>query len=137
MPYSDSLLHQEIVTASGNLAVRYLKYTIDGGGAVTATGIQPFTTIPYAGTITGWWVTSDVPTSTTIDVWKQVWGTAPVVANKISASAPITLSTAQFATSSSLPTWATTVTGMDHMAFNVSTNNNSKRLEIVIRMTVV
>jgi hypothetical protein len=54
----------------------------------------------------------------------------------MSATAPITLSTAQFATSSSLGTWGTTVTGMDHMAFNVATNNNAKRLEIIIKMTV-
>jgi hypothetical protein len=130
----------EMTTISGDLVargnIRYLKYTIDGGGSTIATGAQPFTTLPYAGTINGWWVTADTSTSTTLDVWKHVWGTAPAVGDKVSASAPITLSTAQFATSSSLPTWGTTVTGMDHMAFNVATNNNAKRLEIIIKMTV-
>ena len=53
---------------NSNVALRSFGITVDGGGAVVTTGSYGFTVIPYAGTITSWYVVGDQSGSIDFDL---------------------------------------------------------------------
>ncbi len=59
--------------------------------------------------------------SITVDIWKHAAGTIPTSADKISASAPATLSSSQLSQNGSLSGWNTTVTAGDVFGCSVAT----------------
>ncbi len=79
-----------------------------------------FPTANFSCTITRAQVSGDVSGSLTVDVWKAA-GAIPTSGNKISASAPVTLSSAQLNQASSLSGWTTAVTTGDVFGFSVAT----------------
>lgn len=136
------------ITASGTLAIGSsllgaVGIGISGTSAVSTGAVSRFPQVPYAGTIVGWAITGDVSGSISIDVWKTVSSappSAPAIptsGNKISASAPITISSAQSASggSSAISTWTTAVSQWDVFGFTVSsaTSITSITLEIYIQ----
>ncbi len=54
--------------------------TIDGGGQVIATGASNYITLPYDGTIVGWYLMADQVGSISIDIRKCIYGNFPPVA---------------------------------------------------------
>jgi hypothetical protein len=116
--------------------------TIDGGGAAPAAGLKGLIQIPFAGTITGWAILTDVSGSASVEIWK-VASSAPPSApaiptsgNKISASAPASLSSAQSASvgSSGVSTWTTSVAAWDVFGFKLISASVLTRLTIVLQM---
>jgi hypothetical protein len=111
------------MTASGIAItpIHSIGFIIDGGGAVIGTGdIKVYPTADFACTINRIDISADQVGSITVDVWK-VAGAIPVAGNKISASAPLTLSAAQLAQNGSLTGWTKTVAVGDVFGFNVAT----------------
>lgn len=73
---------------------------------------------PTDGIITSATIESDVVGSCTIEVWKTTYAGAPATnANKISASAPITLTSAQKNQDTTLTGWSTSVVAGDIICF--------------------
>lgn len=121
--------------------VRLVGLTIDAGASVISTGVKGSNQVDFAGTIVGWSVQADAAGSITVEVSKRAGTqTAPQVPNpvthKISASAPITLSSAQAAGvgPSGLTGWTTTVAQWDSIQFNVATVATVKRVVLWLRI---
>jgi hypothetical protein len=89
---------------------------IGGSGSVPTTGFKVRIQVPYSGTITGWTILGDVSGSAQVTVKKSSYSGFPSTTS-IVASAPIVLSSAQKATSSSLTGWTTMFTAGDIFEF--------------------
>ena len=110
----------------------------DGGGsAVTASTKTAVIRIPYACTITGWYLSGDVSGSAVVDVWKATYSTSsvPTVANTITASAKPTISAAFAAASTTLTGWTTSVAANDCIIFNVDSCSTITKLTIELEVS--
>lgn len=113
----------------------------DGTNVIStgATGryLGPF---DYAGTIQGWSIIGQESGSVSIDLWKTTYtafdagATHPVAADKISATAPITMTTATKNQSSTLTGWTTSFSAGDIFAFNVASVTSSKQVTIFLKV---
>jgi hypothetical protein len=116
--------------------------TIDGGGSTPATGTKGFIQVPFAGTLIGWSLVADVSGSASVDIWKVASSappsapSVPTSTNKISATAPCALSSAQSAAvgSSGVSTWTTTVAAWDVFGFNLTAATTVTRLTLEIQI---
>jgi hypothetical protein len=116
------------VLPSANSQPHVISFSIDGGGSVIATGdAKIYPTADFSCTINRWDVSADQSGSITIDVWKAA-GAIPTSGNKISASAPITLSTAQLAQNGSRTGWTSAVSVGDVFGFSVATVSTVTRV---------
>lgn len=109
--------------------------TIDGGGSAITTGVKGDITIPFNGTILGWYLTADVVGSVVIDIWKDVFANfPPTVADSIAGSEKPTLSSAVSNSDTNLTTWPTTSVSVgDVVRFNVDSASTVARVNLVIR----
>ncbi len=57
-----------------NSMVRCICLTVDGGGSVPAIGNKGYITVPYSGTIQGWYLVSDQVGSVQIDIGRGING---------------------------------------------------------------
>ncbi len=117
--------------------------TIDGGGSVIGAGVKGYIQIPFPGTIVGWSIIGDQSGSISVDIDKKASSappSAPAIPNtttdKISASAPVALSTAQSASvaSSGVSTWTTSIAQWDVIGFNVTTATTVTRVTIELEV---
>ena len=108
--------------ASWQYPLHVIDFSLDGGGAVVPTGdIGFYPTADFACSAITRIDISGAPTgSITVDVWKTN-AAIPTAANKISASAPLTLSGAQLGQNGSLAGWTLPVAVNDVFGFNVAT----------------
>lgn len=98
------------------------------GTALTAGAQNAFAQVDFAGTIVGWSLTADQSGSVSIDVWKAASSPPPAApaiptsANKISATAGPSLSSAQSASQNAagLTGWTTAVSAYDVFGFNIA-----------------
>jgi hypothetical protein len=105
-----------------------ISFVIDGGGSTILTGdAKVYPTADFTCTINRWDISADQSGSVTVDVWKAA-GAIPNSGNKISASAPLTLSTAQLAQNGSLTGWGTSVSSGDVFGFSVATATTVTRV---------
>jgi hypothetical protein len=117
--------------------IKALRYTLDNANSVLVATNYPLTIWPlYNGTIVSWSLAADAVGSVSIEIWKAAFGSVPVVGNKITASAPMVLSTEQFLTSTTMTGWTTTVADWDAFVFNVVSCSTIKRLEIILAIQV-
>jgi hypothetical protein len=98
-----------------------ISFVIDGAGSAITTGaLKDYPTAEYACTINKATISADQSGSITVDVWKAA-GAIPTSSNKISASAPVTLSTSQLNQASAVSTWSPlTVSVGDVFGFSVA-----------------
>lgn len=114
---------------------------IDGGGSTITTGIKGYLQVPFDGTITANTVLADQSGSIVIDVWKCTYaqfdagGTHPVSGDKITASAPPTISTATKSTDSTLTGWTTSFSSGDVFGFNVNSVTTIQRATLALKFT--
>jgi hypothetical protein len=98
-----------------------ISVSLDGGGVAITTGdVGFFPTTAFACTINRVDISGSPSGSITIDVWKAA-GAIPTGANKISASAPLTLSSSQLSQNGSISGWTTSVASGDVFGFTVVT----------------
>lgn len=118
--------------------------TIDGGVTQPTTGLKGYLTVPYSCTITGWTIIGDQSGSASMDIWYVAGSGAPPTApnipnsgNKISASAPVSLSSAQSASggSSAISTWTKSLAQWGTIGFNLSSVTTCLRLTIQLEVT--
>jgi hypothetical protein len=97
-----------------------INFVIDGAGSAIVTGAQGiFPSVNYGCTINKAMISADQSGSITVDIWKKN-AAIPASGDKISASAPITLSSAQLNQASSLAGWSTSVAANDVFGFSVA-----------------
>jgi hypothetical protein len=96
---------------------------VSSTSAIT-TGAKGRKTVGYNGTIVGWSLVTDQNTTITLDIWKAN-NAIPTVANSITGSAPISLTSAQLGSSTTLTGWNTSVSNNDVFIVSVNSNNNA------------
>lgn len=107
---------------AGPLGTDILSYPLNGGGVQLATGIQRTDlVVPFDCTITKVEATADQSGSMAVEIWRDTYANyPPTSADKISASAPVTISSAVKSSDATLTGWTKTLTQGDRLRFNVN-----------------
>ncbi len=115
---------------------------IDGGGSVITTGLKGYLgPVPFDGTITQASLVADQSGSIVVDVWKCTYAqfdagsTHPVSGDKITASAPPTITTATKSQDSTLTGWTTAFAAGDIFALNVNSATTIQRATLSLKFT--
>ena len=109
---------------------------IDGGGSAITTGIKGDIEVPFNCTINAATLLADQSGSAVIDVWKVAYASyPPTVADKITASAPPTLSAAAKSQDATLTGWTTTITAGDVLRINVNSASTVTRVLLSLKIT--
>lgn len=104
-----------------------------GSASPIATGLKAFWRPNFAGTITKVSLMSDVSCTAVMNIWKDTFANHPAtVADKITASAPPTLTAALHSEDSTLTGWSKSFSAGDVFAFNVDSNDNAKILALAV-----
>lgn len=120
----------------GGLNTGNIQFVIDGAGATITTGLKGFLEVPFACTITVATLLADQSGSIVVNVWKDTYANfPPTVADKITASAPPTITTATKSQDSTLTGWTTSVAAGDILAFNVDSVTTIQRVTISLKVT--
>jgi hypothetical protein len=107
--------------------------TVDGVSSVIQIGQTGFVTMPYAGTITGWSITTNAVGSVQFDVWKDsLINVIPTVADSIVGGVYPTLTTNQFATSTLVTSWTTSFSAGHIFGFYVNSATTVKNATLTI-----
>lgn len=115
---------------------RVFGVVIDGNGVVPSTGVKGYWRSPYAGTISKVTIMADVSGNAVVDLWKDVWANYPPVdADSITASAPVTLSSAIKNEDSTLSGWTTSISAGDVFGFNLDSVTTCTRIIVQIEVT--
>ncbi len=124
------------LSAGGILAV------IDGGGSTITTGMKGYLgPMPFGGTITEATLIGNASGSIVVDIWKCTYSqfdagaTHPVAGDKITASAPPTITTATKSQDSTLTGWTTAFSAGDILAFNVNSVTTMQRVDLSLKFT--
>lgn len=110
----------------------------DNGAAIVAASVPIiYVSMPVAGTITGWRALADVSGSISITVSKDTYANFPpdFTTDKISASAPIAISSATKAEDTTLTGWTTSVSAGDVLGFRVDSASTLTLVTITITLS--
>ena len=109
---------------------------IDGGGSAIATGVKGYVTIPFAWSdITEAILLADQSGSIVVDVWKDTYANYPPVdADSITASAPMTISSATKSRDTTLTGWTKTGSAGDVLGFNVDSATTVTRVTAALTL---
>jgi hypothetical protein len=122
--------------AGGGGIVEQFSLDLNGNGSVITTGQKGYTQIKYGCTINDWTILADQSGSIVIDIWKDVLANHPPTdADSITASLPPTLSSAIYATSSTLTGWTTAINAGDVLGFNVDSATAVTRVKLIVKCT--
>lgn len=110
-----------------------IEFIIDGGGSAITTGMKGYVEVPFAGTITAARLLGDQSGSIVVDIFKCTYSafdptTHPASGDKITASAPPTISSAKKSQDTTLTGWTTAVAAGDILAFNVNSVTSLTRV---------
>ena len=111
-----------------------ISMTIDANGLVISTGKKNWGKMPYAGTIVSWDITGDQTGSCSISIEKCTYSGFPSFSS-ISASAPVTLTSAVKNTSSTLTGWTISFAAGDYI--RPSVDSVSALTKIVLNLQVI
>lgn len=110
-----------------------LEVIIDGGDAEIADSTQVWVIVPKAITITGAYAFADQSGSIVVDVWKDsIANFPPTDADTITASAPITISSATNSSDTTLTGWTKAVAALAVLKFNVDSCTTIQKCTIVL-----
>jgi hypothetical protein len=129
------------INGTGNFLISAIEFVIDGAGATITTGVKGYIEVPFACTINRATLLADQSGSIVVDVWKTTYSsfdggsTHPVAGDKITASAPPTISSATKAQDSTLTGWTTSISAGDILAFNVNSVTTCQRVTISLKVT--
>jgi hypothetical protein len=122
----------------------YATFTLlitDGTGAALATGLKAFVfEVPFACEIVSVRLFSVLSGSVVVDLWKTTYAsfdggaTHPVAGDKITASAPPTITTAKKAEDTTLTGWSTTLAAGDLLMANVNSATTIQDVSVSLRV---
>lgn len=124
-------------TGSISGSVATLIFVIDGGGSVISTGVKGDLTVDFACTINEVELLADQSGSIVVNIWKDTYANfPPVVGDKITASAPPTISSATKSLDSTLSGWTgTSISAGDVLRFNVDSATTITRVTLKLKVT--
>ena len=110
-----------------------IEIVFDGGGAAIAANTAACLVVPKAVTITGAYMFADISCTAVVNVWKDtIANYPPTVADKITASAPITITAGTNVTDTTLTGWTKSVAALAVLKFNVDSNDSATKLTVVL-----
>lgn len=118
-----------------------IAFVIDGGGSAITTGMKGYLEIPFACTITAATLLADQSGSIVVDIFKCTYSqfdagsTHPVSGDKITASAPPTISSTTKSQDTTLTGWTKAITAGDILAFNVNSITTCQRVTVSLTVT--
>lgn len=115
-------------------------FIVDGGGQTITTGIAGYLSVPFACTITGVTLLGDTSGSIVVDIYKCSYTdfdptTHPASTDKITASAPPTISSAKKSQDTTLTGWTTAIAANDILAFDVTSVSSMQRVAVNLQVT--
>ena len=112
-----------------------IAFIIDGGGAAIETGEKGHLRIPFKCEIQRATLLADQSGSIVVNIWKDTYANfPPAVADKITASAPPTISGAVKSEDSTLTDWTKTINADDILAFNVDSTATIERVTLTLKV---
>ena len=111
--------------------IKGISFTIDGGGSVITTGIKGVLVVPFACTITAWYIVGDASGSINVDVNRSVFQATPSYSS-IAASAHPLLSSAITNSDTTLTGWTTTLAAQDIIQFEVDGTPTTVKLVTIL-----
>lgn len=128
------------VIGTGTGLVDALEFVIDGGGSALTTGMKGYLEVPYACTITQATLLADQSGSVVVDIFRSTYSafappTHPVSGDKLTASAPPTISTATKSQDATLTGWTTSLAAGDVLGFNVNSATTVTRVTCSLKVT--
>lgn len=119
-------------TSGGGTQLHAVTFSINGNGSAITTGaLSSFPTAKYSCTINEVDVTGAPSGSITVDIWKSA-SAIPTAADKISASAPATLASAQRSVDTTLTGWSKTVSSGDVFGGTIATASSVTSVIVTI-----
>lgn len=117
---------------------RAVEFVIDGGGSAITTGVKGDIEMPVAWTdIASARLFADQSGSIVVNIWKDTYANyPPTVADKITASAPPTISTATKSEDTTLTGWTKTGSAGDVLRFNVDSVTTIQRVTVSLILVV-
>jgi hypothetical protein len=126
---------EELDNSIDTLRTASINYIIDGGGATITTGVKGDLVIDFACVIQSATLLADQSGSIVVNVWKDTYANyPPVVGDKITASAPPTISSATKSQDSTLTGWTTSIAAGDTLRFNVDSVTTIQRVTLVLKV---
>jgi len=130
-------LDAEVVAIETDLRARKYSITfiIDGGGSAITTGEKGHLRIPFACEIERVTLLADQSGSIVVNIWKDTYANfPPLVGDKITASAPPTITTAQKSEDDTLTGWTKAIVAGDILAFNIDSCTNITRVTLALKV---
>lgn len=113
-----------------------INFVIDGGGSTITTGVKGDLVVDFACTINSATLLADQSGSIVVNIWKDTYANfPPVVGDKITASAPPTITTATKSTDSTLTGWTLAIAAGDVLRFNVDSVTTVQRVTLDLKVT--
>jgi hypothetical protein len=113
-----------------------IEFVIDGGGSELTTGVKGYLEVPYGCTINRVTLLADQSGSVVVDIYKDTYANFPPVAeDKITASAPPTISSAAKSQDSTLAGWTTSIAAGDILAYDVTSATTITRVTVSLKVT--
>jgi hypothetical protein len=110
--------------------------TIDGSGSSITPGLKNYLSLPYNGYITGYVIIADQSGSTSIDIWKDNYGSFPPTSgDSITGGNYPSLSSQQINQDTTLSGWTTNFSVGDIICFNVISATTVTRINLTINVT--
>jgi hypothetical protein len=116
-----------------------LQFIIDGGGSAITTGMKGYLVVDFACTIQQGTLLADQSGSIVVEIDACTYSafappTHPATADKISASAPLTISSAEKAQDATLSGWTTAVAAGTVLGFNVTSAATVTRVTVGLKV---
>jgi hypothetical protein len=112
-----------------------LTVILDGGGqAIQTTQPKPLVRVPFAGTVTAWYVNADQSGSIVVDVQRAAAGT-PTSFSSIAGTEKPSLSSQQSNSDTSLTTWTTALNAGDWLRFVVESASTVQLVAVALHLT--
>lgn len=112
-----------------------LNFVIDGGGVVIVTGIKGDVVIDFPCTIISATLLADQSGSIVVDIFKDTYANfPPVIGDKITASAPPTISSATKSQDATLTGWTTSIAAGDVLRPNVNSVTTIQRVTLSLKL---
>jgi hypothetical protein len=112
-----------------------LTVILDGGGqTIQTTQPKPLVRVPFAGTVTAWYVNADQSGSIVVDVQRAAAGT-PTSFSSIAGTEKPSLSSQQSNSDTSLTTWTTALNAGDWLRFVVESASTVQLVAVALHLT--
>lgn len=125
--------------ATGPAQVANFEFLMDGLGLALTTGLKGYVRVDFAGFIQQATLLGDTSGSAVVDIYKCDYATYdppthPAAADKITASAPPTVTGAKKSVDSTLSGWTTAFAAGDIFAFDLTSVSNFKLLTVALKV---